>query len=92
MQRRTFMSLSLGALTLPCSEALAQGGSRPAPQPVLDQLARIANTMRSSRYDHDTRVDERAGRYASIRQVYAGSPSNLRAGPQNRRIRPLEPH
>ncbi|MFO0649889.1 MAG: hypothetical protein U0326_26960 [Polyangiales bacterium] len=63
MQRRTFMSLSLGALTLPWSEALAQGGSRPAPQRVLDELARIANTMRSSRYDHDTRVDERAGRY-----------------------------
>lgn len=63
MERRTFLSLSLGALTLPGAEALAQGATPPAPQRVLDALARIATTMRSSRYDHDTRVDERAGRY-----------------------------
>ncbi len=62
MERRTFLSLSLGTLTL-APEALAQGHRAPAPQRVLDELARIAANLRTSTYDHATRVDERAGRY-----------------------------
>lgn len=63
MHRRTFVSLSLGALAAPWSEALAHEPRPPAPQRVLDELARIARSLRTSRYDHDTRIDERAGRF-----------------------------
>ena len=63
MQRRTFLSLSLGSLGLPLSSAHAYGNRAPAPQRVMNELARIANTLRTSTYNHTTRIDERAGRY-----------------------------